>query len=67
MTLRPEPYAHVDESVYRGLGGLRAAAEERGVETAVLAIAWLLAELQVSAVIVGPRRPRAPRAGTRGA
>lgn len=58
MTLRPEPYERlVHERTYRALEAFRAAAAERGVEMAALAIAWLLAQPLVTAVIVGPRRP----------
>ncbi len=58
MTMRPEPYQHrlEDDSVWRGLDGLAAAAGERGTTPAALALAWLLAEPRVTAVIVGPRR-----------
>jgi aryl-alcohol dehydrogenase-like predicted oxidoreductase len=59
MTMRPEPYAHFVESdaVWRGLDGLAAAAAERGTSQAALALAWLLADERVTAVVVGPRRP----------
>jgi len=58
MTTRPEPYLHLrDESVYRALDGLAAKAEARGTTCAALAIAWLLADPRVTAVVVGPRRP----------
>jgi aryl-alcohol dehydrogenase-like predicted oxidoreductase len=58
MTMRPEPYLHLqDDVVYDGLDGLAAAAAERGVSTAALSLAWLLADPRVTAVIVGPRRP----------
>lgn len=59
MTMRPEPYAHFVESdaVWRGLDGLAAAAAERGTSQAALAIAWLLGDSRVTAVVVGPRRP----------
>lgn len=58
MTLRPEPYAHlVDERTFRALEAFGAAARERGVDMAALAIAWLLGHPQVTAVVVGPRRP----------
>jgi aryl-alcohol dehydrogenase-like predicted oxidoreductase len=43
--------------VWRGLDRLAAAAEERGVNMATLAIAWLFANPEVTAVVVGPRRP----------
>jgi 1-deoxyxylulose-5-phosphate synthase len=57
MTQRPEGYRHLDRpATYRGLGLLRKAAEERGVDTATLAIAWLLSHPLVTAVVVGPRR-----------
>jgi len=58
MTMRPEPYLHRldDDSVWRGLDGLAAAAGERGTTPAALALAWLLADPRVTAVIVGPRR-----------
>jgi aryl-alcohol dehydrogenase-like predicted oxidoreductase len=58
MTQRPEGYRHLDTpSTYRGLELLALAAEERGVDTATLALAWLLAHPLVTAVVVGPRRP----------
>jgi aryl-alcohol dehydrogenase-like predicted oxidoreductase len=58
MALRGEPYSDlVNEKTFRGLDLFRAAAAERGVEPAALAIAWVLSHPQVTAVIVGPRRP----------
>jgi aryl-alcohol dehydrogenase-like predicted oxidoreductase len=59
MTMRPEPYAHFVESdaVWRGLDGLARAASERGTSQSALALAWLLADPGITAVIVGPRRP----------
>jgi aryl-alcohol dehydrogenase-like predicted oxidoreductase len=58
MTMRPEPYLHLrDDAVYDALDGLAAAAAERGISTAELALAWLFADPRVTAVIVGPRRP----------
>jgi aryl-alcohol dehydrogenase-like predicted oxidoreductase len=58
MTMRPEPYLHLDDdAVYRGLQALEAAAQERGVDTATLAVAWLLFDPRVTAVVLGPRRP----------
>ena len=58
MTLRPEPYAQFveDDAVWRGLDGLAAAAAGRGTSQAALALAWLLADSRVTAVVVGPRR-----------
>jgi aryl-alcohol dehydrogenase-like predicted oxidoreductase len=58
MTLRPEPYADlVNEETFRGIERFQAAAAERGVDPATLAIAWVLSHPQVTAVVVGPRRP----------
>jgi aryl-alcohol dehydrogenase-like predicted oxidoreductase len=53
MTMRPEPYEHLrTDRVYDGLEEL----ERRG-DPAAQALAWLLADPRVSAVVVGPRRP----------
>ncbi len=53
MTLRPEPYEHLrDDAVFDGLERLA----ELG-DPATLALAWLLADPRVTAVVVGPRRP----------
>jgi len=58
MTLRPEPYLHLrEERVYDALEAFAEHARERGTTPAALAIAWLLAHPQVTAVVVGPRRP----------
>jgi aryl-alcohol dehydrogenase-like predicted oxidoreductase len=58
MTLRPEPYEHLrDDAVFDLLEELERQAAEQGTTMAALAIAWLLANPQVTAVIVGPRRP----------
>jgi 1-deoxyxylulose-5-phosphate synthase len=58
MTLRPEPYAHLDDdAVYGGLERLADAARQRGVDMPTLALAWLVSEPSVSGVVVGPRRP----------
>jgi aryl-alcohol dehydrogenase-like predicted oxidoreductase len=58
MTLRPEPYLELEnEAVYRGLERLATAAAKRGVDTATLAFAWLFSNPDVTAVVVGPRRP----------
>jgi aryl-alcohol dehydrogenase-like predicted oxidoreductase len=57
MTMRPEPYRHLDdEAVYEGLDRFEAVAGERGVDMPTLAIAWLLGDTRVTAVVVGPRR-----------
>jgi aryl-alcohol dehydrogenase-like predicted oxidoreductase len=59
MTLRPEPYEHLldDDAVWAGLDGLAEVARDRGTTQAELALAWLLSEPRVSAVVVGPNRP----------
>jgi aryl-alcohol dehydrogenase-like predicted oxidoreductase len=58
MTMRPEPYLHLDtDAVYDGLDRLATAASERGIDMPTLAISWLLADPRVTGVVVGPRRP----------
>ena len=58
MTVRPEPYEHFrDDAVFDLLEDLERKAEKQGTTMAALALAWLLANPQVTAVIVGPRRP----------
>ncbi len=58
MTLRPDPYAAFeDKRTFDGLEALDAAARERGVDMATLALAWVLSHPLVTAAVVGPRRP----------
>jgi aryl-alcohol dehydrogenase-like predicted oxidoreductase len=58
MTLRPDPYDDlVSDRTFDGLEEFAAKASARGVEPATLAIAWVLGHPQVTAVVVGPRRP----------
>jgi aryl-alcohol dehydrogenase-like predicted oxidoreductase len=58
MTLRPEPYLHLQENrVYDALERLEEEAQTRGVDMSTLALAWLFAQPRVTAVVVGPRRP----------
>jgi aryl-alcohol dehydrogenase-like predicted oxidoreductase len=58
MTMRPEAYEHLqDDAVFDLLEDLERQAAERGTTMAALAIAWLLANPSVTAVIVGPRTP----------
>jgi aryl-alcohol dehydrogenase-like predicted oxidoreductase len=58
MTLRPDPYLHFqDDRVFDALEAYEERARERGTSPAALAIAWLLGDPNVTAVIVGPRRP----------
>jgi aryl-alcohol dehydrogenase-like predicted oxidoreductase len=53
MTLRPQPYEHLrTDAVYDALEQLAQLGEP-----AKLAFAWLLAQPNVTAVVVGPRRP----------
>jgi 1-deoxyxylulose-5-phosphate synthase len=56
MTLRPEPYRHLErDDVFRGLGALAEEARVRGVDMSALAIAWVLHHPRVDAAIIGPR------------
>jgi aryl-alcohol dehydrogenase-like predicted oxidoreductase len=58
MTMRPEPYEHLrTDAVFDLLEDLEREADQKGTTMAALAIGWLLANPQVTAVIVGPRRP----------
>jgi aryl-alcohol dehydrogenase-like predicted oxidoreductase len=58
MTMRPEPYRRFEnDAVYDALEAFEAHARERGTTPAALAIAWLLAQPVVTAVVLGPRRP----------
>jgi aryl-alcohol dehydrogenase-like predicted oxidoreductase len=58
MTQRPEPYEHLGtDAVYDGLERLARFARDHGTDPAALAIAWILAQPHVTAVVVGPRRP----------
>ena len=56
MTLRPEPYRHLEsDNVFRGLAALDDEARARGVEMSALAIAWVLHHPPVDAAVIGPR------------
>lgn len=58
MTLRPGPYEHLRRiEVFDALEALETEARERGTTTATLALAWLLGQAQVTAIVAGPRRP----------
>lgn len=58
MSLRPAPYEELATvETFRALDAFAAAAAERGAQPAALAIAWVLSHPQVTAVVVGPRRP----------
>jgi aryl-alcohol dehydrogenase-like predicted oxidoreductase len=55
MTLRSGPYErYVDDRVFDGLDRLRAEADERGLEPAALAFAWVLA--RAGGAVCGPNR-----------
>ena len=58
MTLRPEPYRHLEKpAVFAALEALSDEARSRGVDVSALALAWVLHQPQIDAAIVGPRRP----------
>jgi NDP-hexose 2,3-enoyl reductase len=58
MAMRPGPYEHLRRpTTFTALDALAEIAKRRGVDSATLAIAWLLAQPWVTAVVVGPRRP----------
>jgi aryl-alcohol dehydrogenase-like predicted oxidoreductase len=55
MTQRPEPYQRYrDERVFDGLDRLRAEADDRGVDMATVAFAWVLAKCD--GAVCGPNR-----------
>jgi aryl-alcohol dehydrogenase-like predicted oxidoreductase len=59
MAMRPGPYEHLRRpETFTALAGLAEIAKQRGVDSATVAIAWLLAQPGVTAVVVGPRRPK---------
>ena len=59
MTLRPEPYRHLErDDVFRALAALADEARARGVEMGALAMAWVLHDPRVDAAIIGPRNAR---------
>jgi aryl-alcohol dehydrogenase-like predicted oxidoreductase len=58
MTQRPEGYlAFASDEVFSALERLGEEAQARGISMAGLALAWLLAQTDVTAVVVGPGRP----------
>ena len=57
MTLRPEPYlAYRTDRVFDALEAFERAATLRGISAAGLALAWVLAVPEVTAVVIGPSR-----------
>jgi aryl-alcohol dehydrogenase-like predicted oxidoreductase len=58
MTQRPEPYrGFVTDRTFGALDRLQAMAAGRGISMAGLALAWLLADDQVTQIVIGPGRP----------
>ena len=58
MTLRPGPYEHLrSDRTFDALEAFEEHARERGTSPAALALAWALSVPQVTAVVIGPRRP----------
>ena len=58
MTLRPEPYLRFwTEETFDRIDQLSKLASDAGVSTAGLALAWLRHHPDVTATVVGPRRP----------
>jgi len=58
MLLRPGPYTELAAGkTFDALEAFEAAAADRGVDSAALALAWVLSHPQVTSVVVGPRRP----------
>jgi aryl-alcohol dehydrogenase-like predicted oxidoreductase len=58
MAMRPGPYKHLHrEETFTALEHFAEVAAKRGVDSATLALAWLLSQPHVTAVVVGPRRP----------
>lgn len=57
MTQRPDPYEEYrTDRVFDALEALEAEAVDRGVSMAGLALAWLLAQPEVTGIVVGPGR-----------
>ena len=59
MAMRPGPYEHLRRpETFTALDRFAELAKRRGVDSATLAISWLFAQPWVTAVVVGPRRPK---------
>jgi aryl-alcohol dehydrogenase-like predicted oxidoreductase len=57
LALRPEPYRHLlTDETFESIREFVDAAVDRAVTPTTLAIAWLLAQPGVTAVVIGPRR-----------
>jgi aryl-alcohol dehydrogenase-like predicted oxidoreductase len=58
MTLRPEPYTgFLNDRTFKAIDALEEYAAERGIDSATLALAWVMSHPLVTAPIVGPRQP----------
>jgi aryl-alcohol dehydrogenase-like predicted oxidoreductase len=58
MDLRPGPYERYrNAETFEALAKFAELASRRSVEPATLAMAWLLAQPQITAIVVGPRTP----------
>jgi aryl-alcohol dehydrogenase-like predicted oxidoreductase len=58
MTLRPEPYFKIwNKETFAALDQFQNEAEQRNVTMAGLALAWVMHQPQMTAPIIGPRRP----------
>jgi aryl-alcohol dehydrogenase-like predicted oxidoreductase len=58
MTQRPESYLRfANDAVFDALEALEREASQRGISAAGLALAWLLAQDDITAVVIGPTRP----------
>jgi aryl-alcohol dehydrogenase-like predicted oxidoreductase len=59
MAVRPEGQEHLldDEATFAAVDAFAAEARRRGVDPPALALAWLLCDERVTAVILGARRP----------
>jgi aryl-alcohol dehydrogenase-like predicted oxidoreductase len=58
MAMRPQPYAHwVNQTTFQAIEALRGYAARRGTSLPTLALAWVLTDPAVTAIVIGPRRP----------
>ena len=56
LATRPEGYEHLlSDGTFASLERFAAAADERGIDSATLALAWLLAQPAVRSIIIGAR------------
>ena len=56
VDLRPQPYEHLmTPRTFHAIDALRTAAAERGVDTGVLALAWVISNPAVTSALIGPR------------